>query len=888
MSEPRTRHPAPGLLVEDPLSAEVDAHLGACVSCRAERRRLLSTDAATVDCYTNHVAAWLGDGSPPAARRVSEALAADPSMLVPAVVQAVRGVVGSAGLSRWRAMADQVGAWASSNPDLDLSEVLDAMRADEVSTEAVLTATLALVETERWRGGRYRRQAVLGEGGMGVVTRVWDTLLARDVALKELRPDRRQHAGQFLAEAHVTAALDHPGIVAVFDIGELPDGRPFYTMEVITGATLAEAVTTPSWALPELIRVFEQVCNTVGYAHAAGFVHRDLKPSNVLIGPFGVVRVVDWGIAVRLSRAREAARAGTPGFAAPEQASGQPFDVRADVYSLGVVLDRLLTARGVRPDLLLDLVERCTSREPNERPADASAVANRVRSWLDGEERRVRADRALQEARQHARYAAEHRRTAQDLRATAAAALAEVPRYAPVSDKLAAWHGEDKAAAEEIAAEVREARYEQGLRSAIDEVPDHPEALDALAELYKSRVVQSERAGKPAEIARFETMLAGIASGRYAGWLDTPGSLSLATEPAGAAVVARRIERVDRRLVETDRRPLGVTPLREHPLPRGSWVLTISHPDAEDVRYPVFVERGEHWDGIPPECLRPFAIPLPARGTLGPEERYVPAGWFWAGGDPEASDALPRRRLWTDGFVMHARPVTHREYLAFLNDLIARGDVELAQALAPGHPDRTEGVVTRPYETLPSGHFRLRTSARPDGPVNLVDAHCADAFASWTAERTGRPWRLAQDLEWEKAARGVDGRHFPWGDFFDPSFACMAQSHAGQPAPAPVDGFAIDRSPYGVRGLAGNVRDWCANPYVRDGPPGPRVEPVVFEPGRHEYRFLRGGAYLSSEPFLRSASRVAAAPTERAAVFGIRLVRSVTPDRHPTARPPPS
>ena len=135
----------------------------------------------------------------------------------------------------------------------------------------------------------------------------------------------------------------------------------------------------------------------------------------------------------------------------------------------------------------------------------------------------------------------------------------------------------------------------------------------------------------------------------------------------------------------------------------------------------------------------------------------------------------------------------------------------------------------------------------------MVDWAGAAAYARHEAERTGLPWQLPPELAWEKAARGVDGRRFPWGDAFDPSWACMKDSHRGQPKPVAVDAIEADVSVYGIRGLCGNIKDWCADAWSVDGPPlaDARVpaappDPTADPPGRTRLRVRRGGAGLGA------------------------------------------
>jgi tetratricopeptide (TPR) repeat protein len=318
---------------------------------------------------------------------------------------------------------------------------------------------------------RYALEQEVGRGGMGLVVRVHDKVLDRPLALKVLherykgRPDL---ARRFLDEARIVGLLQHPGVAPIHDLGQLADGRPFFAMKLVRGQTLAELLAgrpDPIADLPRFLHHFEQVAQTVAFAHSLGVIHRDLKPSNVMVGAFGEVQVMDWGLAKVLrsqgagpppaepapadaSGAPEAvtqagAVLGTPAYVAPEQARGEPVGQRADVFGLGAILCQILTglppfvgpdssamlsqarnadlggafARldqcGADPEMAA-LARRCLAADAGQRPADAAVVAREVA------ERRAAVERRLREA--------ERERAAAEVRAEQARAVAKAER----------------------------------------------------------------------------------------------------------------------------------------------------------------------------------------------------------------------------------------------------------------------------------------------------------------------------------------------------------------------------------------------------------------------------------------------------------------------------
>ena len=301
-------------------------------------------------------------------------------------------------------------------------------------SDAAVTRLRALGRWPEFESGRYAVVEEIGRGGMGTVYLALDEELGREVAIKI--PNALASASlerRLRNEARVLARLEHPGIVPIHDAGRLADGRLFYVMKRVRGRTLGDHLRdNPD--LNERLRLFERICEPVAFAHAQGFIHRDLTPGNVMVGAFGEVMVMDWGVAKTVGSRQSAVDShslqsespvpvdsrqespvpvdsasnsapktdagtvvGTAGFMAPEQARGdvQELDARADVYGLGAILFLLLTDRVPEGDPagrlrnagisrpLAAICARALASEPAQRYPSVTALADDVARFRD-------------------------------------------------------------------------------------------------------------------------------------------------------------------------------------------------------------------------------------------------------------------------------------------------------------------------------------------------------------------------------------------------------------------------------------------------------------------------------------------------------------------------
>ena len=757
---------------------------------------------------------------------------------------------------------------------------------------------------------KFTVETSIGRGGMGEVFLVTDEDLKRQVAMKVLRADvglGRDQRLHFVAEAQATSQLEHPGIPPVHDIGLTADGRPYFTMKLVRGRTLREVLhdlvlkrreVQREYSMHRLVTVLERIAEALQFAHERGVIHRDIKPENIMLGDYGEVHLMDWGLArieadsaeyeqVETARTesgletRYGAIKGTLPYMSPEQALGQPIDGRTDIYALGCLLYEVLTLHAAFdpqdvelfqkvqtasvvdvatrnpkrpvPDPLAGICRQALARDREERFASAAEMREALRSWLDGRaERERRHEEAEALAAQGREAAAKYERLNAEVGDAELAAEAEAAKFKPhqpVSEKRSLIEARERVETLKTEVALAFAETTHLLNAALTQEADNAMARAALADLWKHRLADAEQRGDRADTAHALALVE-----RYSdGPVESDGSLSLTSDPPGAEVLLYRYEAVDGVLTQQEKRRLGGTPLGPVPLPMGSYLCVLKKDGFKDTRYPVHITRERNWEG---------EVRLRTEDEIGEDFVYVPGGPFTYGEGKETETRdLP-------DFAIARFPVTFGEYGEFLDSL----DDEQAKERCPHDQSqiymaREDDGKWRPATDLFDEDVRkLYLDRHGEGfdlraPVFSVSWHDAVAYCEWRAKTTGEEWRLPTEEEREKAARGVDGRRFPWGDLADASLGKCVESRPESAQPEPVGAFPTSASVYGMGDASGGVWDWTGSWFDE----------------RRSWRVLRGGAWLNVIALLRCAYRGALDPTFRRTLLGFRCARGLPP-----------
>lgn len=705
--------------------------------------------------------------------------------------------------------------------------------------------------------------------------RARDASLGRDVAIKFMRPELLHQDSlrrRFEREAPVLASIRHPHVVQVLDLGEI-EGRPFVILEFVSGSSLREwleghleAGTLPS--LPDVQVLFRQVCEGVGAAHDRDIVHRDLKPENVLLDTGGrraIAKVLDFGLA-RMHTGPNSSHTtvGTYEYMSPEQASegNETLDGRSDVFSLGVMLVELLTGKRLPGDGKRSWERVIDNGRGDEWLSRAEATRSDV---PPGVWRAVRV--ALAWAAQDRYGDAEALASALDEGWANATAHRAVSMPPPRSEEATTM----------LIPSERRPDLRSPVRSpARSPVSPEPRVDSAPTEGLRRPSVEivGREVADTVPVLSMAVMPSMVSPGN--GPISLPGAIVGRSAPPmdSAAVRRRHADDDDDSMDKTVVRPSGSTaPQPTPPARRIPWrYIGVGAAGLGALALvSVWAALGAPHPRVPAVSPRAAAAATPrgaaatasglrcAGGMIG-----VPGGSFQMGfapGEGQPGDP-PMRRVSVRPFCLDRTEVPVSALLAC---------VESGRCAAPSPTVQFDGVTTSMHHHF-DRYCTLNQAARAAGdhPVNCVEFAAAQAFC------VTRGARLPTEVEWEYAARGTEGRMYPWGDE-PPDVArlnacgrgecpqgAMFRERDGFRGTAPVEGFTAGRTPSGVLNLAGNVAEWVQDPWIaHDGT------------GSNEAHVVRGGGWATTDTrAVRAASRDGVPATDRRPELGFRCAKS--------------
>ncbi len=758
------------------------------------------------------------------------------------------------------------------------------------------------------RLGKYELHAEIGRGGMGTVYRGFDPALDRAVAIKVLASHlvwKKEFVERFLREAQASARIKHPHIVTIYDVGE-QEGQYYFVMEYLEGRPLNQVIREREQFPPdEALPILRQLATALDYAHSKGLVHRDVKPANVMVDHRGQITLTDFGLVHAAQETRltvTGAMMGTPQYMSPEQVAGQKVGPPADQYSLAMIAYEMLAGdppfdddstpailykqvheppppvRGCCPDLppmVDDVLSKALEKDPAKRYGSARAFVDALEEALQGGAREPLGREQLT-ARLGALYAQAEEAVANRRWALALGLCGQIIAQAPTYRQVdALFELANAGLARQRVWESQQAH----LNALYDQAMDHMdreawgEAIALLSRIVGTSVEYTYRDAQQ-QLAKAKAAQEQAAAERLARLEALRKEWS-----TGTAHLLKLLQ--EWRQLEPDSAALAAAYTTLRDLMRSWPVSPVTEPSEMESQVGVaktlkITPEPALVDQDRPPVVEVLKRPPPVRHSTGKDPRrwerlpfephmvYLPAGEFLMGSADDDSQAAPgekpQHRLYQGAFWVGRYPVTNLQYKAF---------VDAADYPPPAH--WLKGTL-RKQVVFPE--------TDRDHPVVYVSWEDALAYCEWLSTMTGRPYRLPTEAEWEKSARGSDGRLYPWGNEQPTNHRCNFGKHVGQTTP--VGTYSVTAkgppglteggdSPFGCADLAGNVWEWTNSlfwPYPYH--PGDGRE----DPTAAGDRVLRGGAWVSSPDSVRSAKRLNDDPSSRYYTGGFRCAMS--------------
>ena len=674
--------------------------------------------------------------------------------------------------------------------------------------------------------GRYAIKKLLGRGGMASVYLGYDPTFEREVAVKVLPRaflNNPKFIQRFEREAKTIASLEHPAIVPVYDFGEDED-QPFLTMRYMHGGSLADRLESGKIALEDTALIFERLAPALDYAHKRNVIHRDLKPGNILFDTSRTPYLTDFGIA-KLTEGTSAdltgtGVVGTPAYMSPEQARGHAIDSRTDIYALGVILYEMLT--GEQP-YFADTPLGLAMQHIQQPIPDIRKVAPDLPRGL----KLIISLSMAKEA--EGRYASAS--------AMAQAVREIVEEEEEEIEKKVEPAPPTRVHKRPLSATIVEEPLDLGPMSAPTRkaTPEEDAALDALAQA-------PPRFAQPDPYDELYPTAEDARSGIW-GWILGLGSagviglLSLIVIIAGIAYA------------------FGPNQTQANPTVRS------------------IVETQSVTTSVPTSVPSPTVAPSIGSSMTSPLDGmtmvFVPEGEFLMGSlasDPDArADEMPGHTVFLSSYWIDRTEVTNAMFAIFLE---ASGNQSEGGALWLTKDDPDSHLI------LIEGEWQAEPGFE-DHPVVEVTWYGANAYCQWSGRE------LPTEAQWEKAARGLDGRLYPWGNEFGPGRSngdntgnnCDGSACDNFTGSAPVGSFPDGASPFDALDMAGNVWELTADYYGEDYfSSSPAQNPQGVQEGVN--RVIKGGSFSSPPRVLRAARRGEADPSGSNFNIGFRCALS--------------